>query len=746
MKKCLFIVGLIMPLYLSAQIKGHVASDTGESLLGASVYWSGTSIGTITDEDGTFEVPKKGVNTSMLVASFVGHTPDTIDVSKEDYIRFVLSISDGLDEVVVKGRREGVSISNLIPVKTEKITQTELRKAACCDLAGCFGTQNTVQAQTTNVITNSKELRILGLSGVYTQVLMDGLPTIQGLSYTYGISSTPGTLVDNISVAKGANSVIQGFESISGQINVGTIDPSRSDRLLLNGYINNFGEKHLNANYAMKKGRWSNLTALHSVQPASRIDGDNDNFLDVPLLTRYMLFNKWQYGNEVEWGWSSKIGVRFLQEDRIGGQLDFESEQMGSTDVYGQTVGITQPEIWTKTGYRFGDSQAITFFGSAYHQNQESFFGSLGYEGQQTNIYAKVQHQLNYGNHILKTGISYRHLDLEETIQFSDTVLERTYDGDYRRRERIAGFFAENTLRFLNDRLTFMTGIRGDHHNQFGYRVTPRALFKYDFGPRTVIRANVGTGWRTVNLFSENVGLLASSRDVIFEEDLLPERAVNYGVNFIQKLDSDNELVTGYLSLDYYRTVFQNQIFPDYDTDSRKAIIKNFTGTSLSSGFQAELNLRFVDRFDFKTGYNFLDVFREIGDAKVALPFNPRHKFFTSLGYSPTGGKFHFELNAHWYGEHRLPNTSQNPVELQRPDFSKSFALVNTQVTYNVGKFEIYAGVENVFNFRQNRPILSWENPFSTYFDTSSVWGPTRGRESYLGVRYRLAQRADFDK
>lgn len=740
MNKYIFIVGLLFPICLSGQsILGKVTNVKNEPLIGANVYWLGTGIGTTTGGKGEFEISAQGVSNKKLIATYVGHKSDTIEMVNQTFVEFRLQEIKAMDDVVVQGERDGVLISDIKPIKTEQITQTELGKAACCDLAGCFETQTTVQPQTTNVITNSKELRILGLSGVYNQILFDGFPLIQGLSYTYGISSIPGTLVDNIYVSKGANSVLQGFESISGQINVETKEPDKTDRLLFNAYTNNFLEKHINANYAFKQGKWSNLTALHSVQPANRIDRDNDNFLDLPLLTRYMVFNKWKYGNERDWGWNSRIGVRFFNEQRIGGQSFFNTEtDNGSTTIYGQNVAINQPEVWTKTGYRINDKHNLVLFASAFHQVQNSFFGTVKYNARQSNFYGNIQYELNYSGHDMKAGISYRHLCLREEISFTDTFLLRTYAGVYHRLENIPGIFAENTMRFFDNRLTWIAGVRGDHHNQFGFRITPRTLWKYDITPRTIVRANIGTGWRTVNLFSENIGLLVSSRDIIFEEQLLPERAINFGLNLTKKFETKSNNLSGYFSADYYRTQFQNQIFPDYDADPTKAIIKNFSGTSISNGFQAELNVKVYRRFELKAGYNFLEVYRETVTARQLLPFNPRHKFLTTFSYKPLSDEFHFDVNVHWYGEQRLPDTQANPVEFRRPDFSQPYTIVNAQFTYNFKLLEVYAGCENIFDFRLTQPIISWQDPFSPYFDTSSVWGPTRGREIYVGVRFKL--------
>jgi outer membrane receptor for ferrienterochelin and colicin len=745
MTRCAAILLFLLPLTTAAQrITGRVINIRQEPLIGATIYWAGAASGARTDKDGSFELQRPRQLPAKLIASYVGHWPDTLLLIQlpDTSINFQLQEKQGLSEVIIESQRSGIILSDLSPIKVEQITQTELRKSACCDLAGCFETQTTVQPQTTNVVTNAKELRILGLSGVYNQILLDGFPVIQGLTYTYGISSVPGTTVSNIYVAKGANSVLQGFESISGQINVETKEPDNTDRLLLNSYINSFGEKHLNSNYAIKKSKWSNLTAFHMVQPASKIDRDQDNFLDLPLLTRYLLMNKWKYGNEKSWGWHSRVGIRLLQENRIGGQTAFEpATDKGSSSIYGQAVSIQQPELWTKTGYRFNDKHSVTGFFSSFYQRQRSYFGTVRYLARQTNAYFNLQYELNYQEHQLKAGVSIRYLHLNEDIGFTDQVLSRTYDGNYRRYEKIPGVFAENTWRLAQEKITWIVGIRGDHHNQFGFQVTPRSLIKYDITPSTIVRANIGTGWRTVNLFSENIGLLVSSRDILFTEALLPERALNAGINITKKFQSPSQKLSGHVSVDFYRTSFQNQIFPDYDSDPTKAIIKNFTGKSISNGLQTELLLHLWSTLEFKTGYNFLDVFRITQSGKQLLPFNPRQKLLTTISYRKTGRPLQADANIHWYGKQRLPDTKSNPVNYQRPDFSNPYTVVNFQLTYGMKNLEVYSGVENLFDFRQRQPIISWQNPFSPFFDTSSVWGPTRGREIYVGIRFKLKEK-----
>ncbi len=579
---------LFFPLSTIAQtILGKVVNSKNQPLAGATIKWVNNTKVIIAKDDGSF-VLLKNSSSSKLVASYSGYLIDTIDVGNLDTVLFILQEKNNLQEVVVNAEKAGTVQSNLSLIKTEILTSVELKKSACCDLAGCFETQSSVQPQTTNVITNAKELRILGLSGVYNQVLIDGFPMIQGLTFTYGISGIPGTLVDNIYISKGANSVLQGHESISGQINVETKKPNATEKLFANIYANSFLEKHVNLATNFKVGKWHSLLAFHMVQPALKIDRDKDDFLDLPLLTRYMVMNKWKIGKENEWGWSSEFAVRLLNEKRTGGQTFFNpSMHKGSSSIYGNTVSINQPEIWAKTNYRFNDQHRLTLYTSSFHQQQQSYFGSLSYKAKQTNAFVNFQHEATLSStHSLKSGISFKHLQLNEDIFFTDNTIARNYDGNYNRNENILGFFSESTSSFLKGKLTWIVGLRVDNHNQFGWNVTPRTLLKYDPTPKLTIRANIGTGWRTVNLFSENIGLLASSRNIVFVEALKPEKALNTGINITQKFEGKN--ASGYISMDYYRTSFQNQIFPDYDTDPTKAFIKNFTGTSISNGFQTD--------------------------------------------------------------------------------------------------------------------------------------------------------------
>lgn len=736
---------LFLSLPIHAQtLKGKIFGIEGnvkEILPGSLARWMGTEKVSTANENGVFELSLEGITDLRIVASDLGFITDTIIVGDKTYVSVVLRQNAQELKGVTVTDRTAAYISSLSVAKTEVINQKELSKAACCDLAGCFGTQASVQPQTTNVVTNAQELRILGLAGVYNQVLFDGLPMIQGLSYTYGISTFPGTVVDNIYVSKGTTSVLQGYESISGQINLESRQPDKTDRLHLNGYINSFGEKHINVNVSTaigKKKKWHTMLALHTVQPAGKVDGNKDGFLDLPLLTRYMAYSKWKYGNDKKKGFSTQIGLRIVNEQRIGGQTGYgAAEYEGSNKVYGQTIRYTQPEAYIKSTYRLSDDHALVLALSGFYHDQQSWFGTTRYEATQKTGYFNFQHEwLWREKHQLKYGISYRYQELNENIRFTDTTLKRGYAGNYQTDLRVPGFFAENTFHWKDDKLVLITGARIDHHQKWGWYFTPRAMAKYAVNSKNTFRASAGTGWRQVNLFSEQVNLLVSSRDIVFTETLKPEAAFNWGVSHTYRFEIGK--TSGTLSGDFYSTHFSNQFFPDYDSDPTKAIIKNFEGTSRSNGLQLEASFIFFKQLEFRTAYNYLDVYRKENGTKVNLPFNPKNRVMAALSYRTKNNRWQGDINAHWFDQMRLPDTRSNPIEYRRPLYSTPYATLNIQATFRWKTLDIYAGCENLTNYRQSNPIIGSDNPFGKYFDLSSVWGPTRGRELYLGVRYSI--------
>ncbi|MEY3398290.1 MAG: hypothetical protein RL220_884, partial [Bacteroidota bacterium] len=438
-----------LPTY-SQTFTGQVTDIDGTPLPYAVARWD--SIGTFatTNDSGYFQIAFPA-DTSLeeytLYISFGSNSEFYVINDLYSEWTFTMDLRVELEQVTIYDDATGSYISRIMPIKTEVINRSELRKAACCDLAGCFETQATVQPQTTNIITNAKELRILGLSGVYNQVLIDGLPLLQGLSYTYGLGSMAGSAVENIWVVKGANSVIQGYEGMVGQITVFPREGQTADLFTADVLVNSFGEKHLNTGFSTRKEKWNNYFAAHVSSPGGRFDRDKDNFMDLPMVSRYSFYNKWRYRNENEIGLSSFVGLHYSSEKRVGGQMFFnENLHTGSTAAYGQVVDFIQPSLFTKTGYRIDDNTKISLLASIQQHAQQSWYGVLGYNGKHLHGYTNVQLEKFFGpasRHDLKAGISFRHLEVREEILFSSNVIPRNFDGTYSRLENIPGLFAE---------------------------------------------------------------------------------------------------------------------------------------------------------------------------------------------------------------------------------------------------------------------------------------------------------------
>ena len=725
-------------------IKGTILGDNSEALIGSSIYWINTQIGTTTDENGFFSLSKEGIKDKRLIATYIGYQSDTIKISNQRLLIVNLISNNSLKEIELSENRVDIYIDPLKPIKTETITRKELEKAACCDLAGCFETQASVETKTTNVLTNTKELSMLGLSGVYNQILVDGLPNVVALGFVHGVSSIPGTLIDNIHISQGLASTQQGFESITGQISIDLKKPSLTEKLFTNIYYNSFSDKQANIDYSFKLGNWNSIIGLHSTQPANKIDRNNDNFLDLPLTTKYSLYNKWIYGLENNTNFYSSTSIRLLTENKVGGELDFdENIHLGGNEFYGQVVDYNQFEINTKNSYQLNDKNVILAQAFFTLQDQNAIYGTTEYVVDQTQFYLSLDNQFTWNTHTLKSGVSLRKLDLNEEVILNDNLIsgltyERTYGGEYNKDEFIPGIYLENNFNWRSNAVQLITGLRVDHHNEFGIFITPRSLFKYNFTENTTARVCLGSGWRTVNLFSEYIQILSSNREIQIEENLNPEKAINFGANFLHSISRENLDIQ--IIIDLYKTSFSNQIWPEYFVNSNYIYVNNFEGKSISNSFQTDLTFDLYKKFKLKLAYNYLDVFRMEHGHKHQFPFYSKHHALTTFSYQPADKDWHFDTRLHWFGKKKILNTSDyiDPHEAHTNPKSDPYTTISGQITKEFNDFEIYFGCENILNFRQENPIINPENPFSYDFDIANTWGPTKGREFYIGFRYKI--------
>ena len=737
--KLFIILFLVFPFTLLAQqpiIKGKVVEKNGDEILplvGANVFWAGTQSGSSTDENGLFQL-EKSLQSNDLVISYTGYNNDTITIQNEAFIEIALRPSVDLNEIEVSAGVKTTTINFLDPIKVETIGEEELCKAACCNLSESFETNPSVDASFTDAVTGTRQIQMLGLAGPYTQITRENIPDIRGLSAIYGLSYTPGPWVSSISLIKGAGSVINGYESIAGQIDVGLRKPMLMDRLYLNLFANQEGRYEANLNLKTTVGeKWTTAVLLHTKTNQNRNDKNRDGFMDMPIGNNFIGLNRWNYShNEVV----LDVGMKATYINQLGGQMNYQKNDLASTDIWGMQTETKRAEAWIKTGFVFNEqpNKSMGLQLSGVYHDFNSTFGLRDYDALQKSFYGNYIFQNIIGDlkHMYKIGASFVY----------DAYSEQLSVEDYSHTEIVPGAFMEYTYNW-EDKLNIVAGLRGDYHNHYGLFATPRLHIRYMLLEDLVLRASMGRGQRTAQIISENIGVLASNRQLVIKSEdatkpygLDAEVAWNYGVNLSWEFELDYRI--GVLSADFYRTQFQNQIVVDMDSDLRQLQFYNLQGSSYSNSFQAQLDYELIKRVDVRMAYRWYDVKATYGNELLAKPFVADHRAFINMAYE-TRNHWKFDATINWQGQKRIPSTVENPIEYRRADQSPDFFLLNAQITKVwKEKLDVYLGVENLLNYRQENPIIAADQPFSAYFDASMIWGPVFGRNVYIGLRYRL--------
>ncbi len=697
---------------------------------GVNVYWEGTQEGTSTDIYGYFKLKFPKNQPYKLVISFIGFKKDTLTISpdQQQTLKILLSANQELEEVVIAEKALGSHINRMEPILTQKITTAELQKAACCNLSESFETNASIDVSFSDAVSGAKQIKMLGLAGKYSQIMTENIPNLKGSATTYGLSYIPGTWMESIQISKGTASVKNGYESITGQINIEFFKPDDSDPFHLNSYVNSFGKVEGNAYSAIKlNNKLSTMFFIHGEDFNQKRDKNGDGFLDQPMMKQINFFNRWKYedGKHLH----AQFGIKILSEDRNGGQMSFDDTQPRNTSSgYGIGVKTNRVELFTKTAYLFNKPGTnIGFINSYIYHDQESFFGLNNYDARENNYYGNLMFQtfLGNSNHQLTTGLSYVVDNFNETLN----------DSTFIRKESVPGAFIEYT-QMNPDKYSLILGLRTDFHNIYETLFTPRVHFKYNFTDKTIMRSSIGKGYRSPSVIAENTYLLASSRRLRILEEPKMEEAWNFGINLTQYLKlAGNDLS---INLEFYRTEFSNQIIIDRDQNSSEVFVYNLDGKSYSNSVQIEANYELFKGFDILLAARYNDVKMTINNELVRKPLVSNFKGLVNLSYATNLKKWQFDFTAQLNGKSRIPNTAGNPVQYQMETMSPSYTLLNAQITKYFKRFEFYIGGENLTNFKQQNPILASDDPFGKYFDSSMIWGPISGRKIYAGIRYHI--------
>lgn len=695
-------------------------------LPGATLRWEGTGTGATTDLDGRFRLLKKDSLPQKLIVNYIGYQADTIEISSEKYIEIGLTSQYEVKEVVIMHERESSFISRRNIGLTEVVTKKELLRAACCNLSESFETNPSIDVNFTDAVTGAKQIRMLGLDGVYTQMLQENMPGLRGLASSYGLTFIPGTWIESIQITKGAGSVVNGFESMAGQINLELIKPMESEKMLFNAYVDEMTRSEVNLNFSrILNDKWSTGLLLHADGAFMHADRNKDGFLDAPLQKQLNALHRWSYNDGKKW--ESQFGVSGTYQERQGGQTHFKKSHR--EHAYGIGIESKRGEAFAKLGrmYEHKPYKSIGSMLSVTHHEQNSFFGLKDYDAKQSTLYGNLIYQSIIGNtfHKLKFGGSF----------LGDMYDENFSDSAFKRNEIVPGVFTEYAYGDTS-KISVVTGLRADYHNIYGLMITPRIHGRLALGSNTTMRASAGKGFRTPNIWMENSGLWASSRKVYVIEKPTQEESWNYGASIIHNFHHKKQ--KGYISADFFHTEFINQVVMDVDASPQEVRIYNLAGKSFANSYQAEAAYDVLKNLNVKVAYKVSDVKVTYNGKLMEKPFVPQNRFLATAQYSTRFKKWVFDFTQMRQGKSRLPNTQSNPENFQRPAYSTGYWTTNVQVTRNFKKFSVYAGSENMFDFRQPNPIVSANDPFGPYFDASMIWAPIDGRRIYAGIRYKI--------
>lgn len=699
-------------------------------LIGATVVQLNSNNGVVTDSSGFFRIELETTLPKVLVVRFVSYQNDTIFLERTGYqsIRVALTETKNLNEIEIKARQKGSFIERKQVMSVVNLNEKELQKAACCNLSESFENSATIDVSYSDAVTGAKQIQMLGLAGIYTQLLTENIPNMQGLATPWGLSYIPGSWMKSIQISKGTSSVINGYASMAGQINIEYKKPDEGEKLFINGYGNQKGKIEGNVISSFQiNDKLSTAIFVHAENMTVKHDLNGDSFLDQPLVKQLNLFNRWRYVNHQ---FRSSFGIKYLTENRQGGQIKFDPKKDHTVENgYGIGVKTNRYEAFLKMGYVFKHryQTSFGFQNQLVVHNQRSYFGLTIYNAKQLSYYSNLMFQSWIANlrHQFTAGLTYNF----------DKYNEDLNDSTFNRTEKILGSFIQYTYS-NNKNLNIIAGLRVDDHNLFGVLLTPRIHARINLNENNVLRLSTGKGYRSPNVIAENTSLLATSKKLLFTEKLKIESSWNFGVSYTSYIKiMARELI---ITADYFRTEFENQIIIDREDNPDIIYIYNLNGQSFSNSFQIESSYELFRNFSVTLAFRYNDVKTTISEKLLEKPLVNKFKGLLALSYQTAQKTWQFDVNIQAIGNQRLPYTGFYPEEYRQPEYSPDYTLFNAQITRYLKRFEVYIGGENLGNFRQMNPIIAADDPFSDYFDSSIVWGPITGIKIFAGFRFKL--------
>ena len=785
MKKILFItLSLLLSTVATAfaqNITGKVLDSEGNPLPGASVYWADTNVGEASDIEGRFRVHRvKGYD--RLVGSFLGYNNDTVRIDSNS-TEVVLRLTQGveLESVVIDSNIGGNYIRQDGILKGETISFAGLCKMACCNLAESFENSASVTVGYSDAISGARQIKMLGLAGTYTQILDENRAIMRGLSAPYGLGYTPGMWLNSIQVSKGIASVTAGHEAITGQINLDPPNPTDDERLFLNLYFDNELKPEINLSTAIpvtKDKRLTTIILAHGAVDTKSYDHNHDGFRDLPQARQFSLANRWLYqdenGTQVRWG------AKYVNDYRLGGQYNYTRSMKSLTgndnetwrdiwrknNIYGSEVRNEEANVYFKMGRPVGSAVFDKEEGEELRSNiamvvdydyfrEDAYFGAdKSYLGTQNMANANLMYSHYFSpRSSLIAGISASTRFVDENL--ADYTWLRT-DADWseadptrallnlNRNETEAGAYAEYTYN-IKEKLSVVAGVRFDYNFYFRkHLVTPRGHIKWNITPTTVLRASAGLGYRPTDIVTDNIGILATGRRIVFDNGTgrnfdRMEQALTAGGSLTQTISTINYRDMT-ISFDYFRTQLFHSVIVDQERDAANTYIYETDGRSYTNTYQFDLTWTPVERFDIFATFRWTDsrytITRADGSRElVERPLVSQFKTLINLQYATRMRRWVFDVTAQLNGRSRIP--TQNGV-LADAEYSPIYPMFYAQISRKIKNWDIYLGCENIAGYKQKRPIIATDSPYSTAFNSACVWGPLMGRKIYVGVRFNL--------
>lgn len=749
----IFLLLLISSLSALAQkgvLSGRVISE-GNPVPGVNISIGQLAIAATTDSAGFYELPAVNAGSYKVQASAVGFKKmvKSIVLKSGETLRLDFDLSNfqnDLNEVVVTGTLKEVNRLES-PVPVEVYTPAFFRKNPTPSIFDALQNVNGVRPQLNCNICNTGDIHINGLEGPYTMILIDGMPIVSSLSTVYGLSGIPNSLVEQIEIVKGPASSLYGSEAVGGLINIITKKPQNAPLFSADIFGTTYEELNVDLGLKTKVGTATALTGVNYYKFGNVVDHNHDNFTDVTLQDRISVFQKWNF--QLKDNRLFTVAGRYLYEDRWGGETNWNKSYRGGNEVYGESIYTKR---WELIGnYQLPVKEKLFFAFSVNNHDQDSRYGDKSYIATQKVAFGQLTWDKKIKAHDLLVGTALRYTYYDDNTPA--TALNNPAKNIF-----LPGIFVQDELR-LSPKHTVLAGFRYDYNSLHGHILTPRAAFKWKLNDQNILRLNAGTGFRVVNIFTEDHAALTGARDVVIAAKLKPEKTYNVNLNYLRKMYAADGTYFGIETSAFY-TYFNNRIIGDFDTDPNKIIYNNLDGYAVSKGFTVNLDLALNNGLKVVVGGTYQDVATYEHGIKKQQILTEKFSGNWTVSYKIRALDLGIDYTGNIYSPMRLPLVG--PLD-PRDEFSPVWSIQNIQFTYTGFKrFELYGGIKNLLNWTPNRgnPFIiagandpfdknvvyddqgkvkpTESNAYGLTFDPNYVYGPNQNIRGFFGMRYTI--------